>query len=428
MATNTGTPWNIHRIEGGDQVALVGDQNAMATTVHAALTDLLQMANSAAQGARWYRGVLANIGDLRTLSEGAYLVSTFAAAGTATPPLPDRGAGLLEVKGSGSVRTVKWEPIGTTVRPKPTWKNEYNSSYEGGWYGWHRTDSFVATPVLQPMVAVYGDSQSAGTNWPTYAEELFSTTSVSNFAYGGATSDEVLYRAGAKPLVVHVDGGQIPASDTETVTLSPVTRMWLGSSARTFAATIDGVPGLLTSLGDEQWTFKRNTAGPAVPTPGAVAVGPTGTTAAPTVVFWMGGNDFNGGVTGLEASTADHVVGNYRAAIDWARRAGKQAVVCGTTNRLTAITGSEGFAQVQSINDRLRSMFPDIFIDVQAYYSGPALADAGLTPTSEDLAAMGRGEIPPQLFVDDVHLSDAAHQAIAVNLIGPWLQAKGYAW
>ena len=358
------------------------------------------------------------------LEPADYLIDTYATSRDLTPQPPDLGGGVLRVMGNTQWRVIEWNPVGTTTRPKPIWRNEYNAAL-GTWYGFHRVDHHEVTPLMLPQVTVYGDSQSVSPGWPAAAAGEWSETELINRAYGGATSDEVLLRAGIVRPLVSVAGGEIPASGS--VSLTSQQRMFLRDS-RVLAVTVAGVTGALTHTTGDAYTFTRTTAGAAVPVPGMTEIIATTATAAPVLVVWFGGNDFNAGVVGLEGSTADHVIANYRRAIDWGNRNGRTVVVAGTTNREAAGPGTEGFEEVREINDRLRFMFPDRFLDVQAYYAGPALADAGLTTTPEDTAAMNAGAIPPSLFVDGVHLIPAAHTAIALNHIGPWLRARGYAW
>lgn len=313
----------------------------------------------------------------------------------------------------------------------PTWREATRWSLNGAFLEWVEKSNGATTGPERDagMVAIFGDSQSDGstdTSWPVTAGNYLNGTRIINHARGGDNSNGVLARAGVLQPMFTAEEGSIPASGS--VGLRTSQRLQFRTDRLITGGSIAGVAGVLTHVADDKFTFTRSTAGSVVslstPKPFTTNI----STNAATVIFWFGGNDFNEDVRGQERSVADHVIGAYRRAVVWAEKNGYQPVIAGVTNRLSAVTGSEGFRQVQQINTTLRRAYPDIFLDVQAYYSERAIYDAGLTPTAGDLTSMSRGEIPPQLFVDGIHLLPVAHQAIGRQWIAPWLAAKGFAF
>lgn len=428
MATGTtGAPGNIPYPVGSDQYALTSDLAGMASQTNLALVNAVADAVSTAQ---WSRGILPAGANLATIQPGAYSVPTFAAAQGISPALPTEalGAGSLVIHPGTTYRSIEFVPIGVTIRPKPIWRNELNTGLNPPWYGWHRVDAGAAlpAPLNTDLITVLGDSQSDATvagNWVGVAEPLI-TQSFVKWARSGDDTNAVGIRAGfVKPLVT-VAGGVIPASGAVTVTTAE--QLQLRDNRVLVSGTIAGVVGSLRHDAGGSFTFTRAEAGSAVTVAGPTRFESSFTTAASVIVVWMGGNDITQGSAGTSASIADHIVGNYRAAVEWGAKKGQTVVVAGLTNRRDG--GDASFQQVLDVNARLRALYPDRFLNVQGYLSQHALADAGITSTQADRDAMARGMIPPSLFLaDGVHLTTAAYQALGAKRIAPWLVASGYA-
>lgn len=428
MATGTtGAPGNIPYPVGSDQYALTSDLAGMASQTNLALVNAVA---DAVETAQWSRGVLPAGANLATIQPGAYSVPTYSAAQGVSPALPTEalGAGSLVIHPGTTYRTIEFVPIGVTLRPKPIWRNELNTGLTPPWYGWHRVDAGAAlpAPLNTDLITLLGDSQSDPAvvgNWPSVAGPLIAQTFI-NQARSGDDSNAVGIRAGwVKPLVT-VAGGVIPASGAVTVTTAE--QLQLRDNRVLVAGSIAGVVGSFRHDSGGSFTFTRAEPGAAVSVSGPTRFESAFTTAASVIVVWMGGNDFNQGSTGTSSSIADHIVGNYRAAVEWGAKKGQTVLVAGVTNRRDGDDAS--FAQVMDVNNRLRALYPDRFLNVQGYLSQHALADAGVTPTQADQDAMARGAIPPSLFLaDGVHLTTTAYQALGSKRIAPWLVASGYA-
>lgn len=300
----------------------------------------------------------------------------------------------------------------------------YRWSLSGTYLEWQTPPSVRVRNDM--AISVFGDSQSDGT-WPALVNGLLDGTTVYDYARAGDDTNVQLITAGILPLRFQVAGGAIPASGPVALTTSQ--RLHLRDNRSVSGGTIAGVAGLLVHDSADNFTFTRVNPGAETPAAGWQRFTATLDTSAATCIFWFGGNDFNQGVNGQERTIADHVIGAYRKAMEWGAATGRTVLVAGVTNRMTALSGSEGFAQVQYVNRTLRQLYPDAFLDVQAYYVERAIYDAGIVPTAGDIEAMVRGEIPPSLFAtgDNVHLIPEAHAAIAEFWIAPWLAAQGHA-
>ena len=65
-------------------------------------------------------------------------------------------------------------------------------------------------------------------------------------------------------------------------------------------------------------------------------------------------------------------------------------------------------------NSMLAEKFGDRFIDAKPYFSSEqSLADAGITPTSEDIKAIAEKKVPPSLLDDTLHFNDAGYKLMA---------------
>lgn len=416
-------------------------------TVHPASRDLRDMQTTVEAGlktvrqnASWYKGVLPSGTDLNTWLEVG-LRSTDTSAITAT--IANKPSGFTQ---PFTIETIVRSATNGVYRQTASMKitGVYDSiemyrdsllvggvvTFGGEWRSARDTISRDTS-----MITIIGDSQSerSVTSWDVYAGAKLDGTTFVNHARSGDESNTVLFREGINPIICRVEGGVIPASGSVQLTTSMYiqerdNRLLIGG-------TLNNIAGTLTYVSPGVLTFTRSTAGSSVNVPSFTEFrsswGPGGSSAttAHALLAWFGGNDFNYEAIGQERTIADHVIGNYRRFVDYCLANGYQPIIAGVTNRLTALAGSDGFAMVQRINRELRRMFPNIFLDVQAYYVERAIYDAGLTPTAADLEAMSRGEIPPQLYVagDPVHLTPAAHQAIGEYWIAPWLALKGYA-
>lgn len=314
-----------------------------------------------------------------------------------------------------------------------TIRRAYRVSLSGTFLEWIDPDAGLPKLRNTGMITILGDSQSerSSTSWDQAAATALTDTTFVNHARSGDESNTVLIREGIIRPVFRVTGEVIPASGT--VTLTTDQPLQVRENRSIIGGTLNGVGGSLTFVSGRTWQFTRSTAGDEVPSPGwhefTSSYGPGGNaqTNAHALIAWFGGNDFAYNMSGQERDIADHIIGNYRRFIEYCNEHGYHPIIAGVTNRLAAGFATLGFAMIQRINAELRRMFPDIFLDVQAYYVERAIYDAGLTPTQADLDAMSRGEIPPQLFLaDGVHLLPAAHAAIGQYWIAPWLAEKGY--
>lgn len=71
-------------------------------------------------------------------------------------------------------------------------------------------------------------------------------------------------------------------------------------------------------------------------------------------------------------------------------------------------------ALVRETNARSAATFGPAFVDVAAWLASPqAWEDTGVSPTTDDLTAQAKRELPPSLALDSAHLNPAGNTGLA---------------
>lgn len=277
-----------------------------------------------------------------------------------------------------------------------------------------------------PMKSVccWGDSLTAGSGISVagkdYPSQLVALAGRETYRASGSgqKSDQIAARAGAVPITLTVTGGVIPTSGSVACTGVAPDFMNTSGGAMTLPVVIAGVPGTMV------WT----TAGGYVFTPSIYPVtpvaAPPGTFCTPDLqgrdewiwVPWMGRNNWY---------QPDTVKANIAATIAQIKTMVKRFIVLGVVNAGSEPIGSSGHTNITAINAYLAATYPDNFIDIRRYLIDHGLTDAGITPTSQDLADIANDVIPTSLRADDVHGKDAYYLIVAQR-VAAFIAAKGW--
>lgn len=277
-------------------------------------------------------------------------------------------------------------------------------------------DSSSASDVQEKgEIVCWGDSLTAQGGWTSTLAAL-SGYAVLNAGTGGENSATIMARQGADVMIVN--NLTIPADCTpvQIATYSDgimtefgqkVRPLLQGGTAHVNPVMIGNVEGTLTWTGSAYndatgtWTFIRTTAGDEVtidrPTPIRTAYDREKNTPYLMVVF-IGTND---GVFDV-----DDMVNRNKLMISHADA--EHYIVLGLSRVPDAIA--------ETYEKAMRFAFGRNFISLREYLSEYGLADAGLTATAEDTAAMASGKVPPQLLSDAVHYTDACRTVIGKML------------
>lgn len=290
-----------------------------------------------------------------------------------------------------------------------------------------------APSSIRSTVVCMGDSltkgSSVGETWttaesyPSLLEAQNPHVTVINQGYSGRTIDEIRFHTGSLRIAVTPSGGIIPASGTVALT----TKQAIGWSSNITqqSCILAGVPGTFTRTSTEM-TFSRSAPGSAVEVDGTALVVPTVPDySASTVVIWAGRNDVTNATTGAEETVADHVVAGALEFVDWLSPRVKSVLVLGTTNRTPEREGTAGYETVIEINDRLSSLLPHRYLNIRRYLVHQLIYDAGITPTSDDLAQMDADAPPGSVWDGGSHYRKQFAPFVA-QFIGNKLSQKGF--
>lgn len=282
-----------------------------------------------------------------------------------------------------------------------------------------------------PDILAVGDSMTAQ-GYPAYLA-LASGRTVHNAGVGGEPSQGIAARTGALPYLLLPAGGAIPASGPVTVTISEPAATWPllqgdGIPGDVMRGTLAGVTGVLSltqpsgpsysHLADDVYTFTRDVAGSAVPVtrPAPFRTLFSEAHRKDILAVWAGRNNW---------STMSRVLADVRAMTRHLTAAMARFVVLGVTNGRLEPTGSAAYNGILALNAALAEEYGRRFIDVRAYLLAYGLADAGITPTTGDLADIAAGIIPNSLRTDSVHLTEAGKVVVA-NLVSSRLLELGF--
>ena len=83
---------------------------------------------------------------------------------------------------------------------------------------------------------------------------------------------------------------------------------------------------------------------------------------------------------------------------------------------IVGLTYAGGIPEIDAVNEALSKEFGDHFVDIRRYMLNYGLADAGITPTEDDLADIKKGEIPASLRNDYVHGNKIYHRLLGEQI------------
>lgn len=302
----------------------------------------------------------------------------------------------------------------------------FTSDASGAWRNVHVAPGGGAIYPVEPdrtVIACWGDSETQGAASPSYPTSLaaLSARTVFNGGKGGQTSTHIAGRQGGVATMATVTGNQIPASGAVAVTaIAPSILYGSGNPAASTPVTIAGVPGTLAIDTSGNYTFTRTTAGSVVACPAGTAVYPDYASLyenAPQVL-WYGRNN-----TGSPAT----IKADIAASIAFLKPYTKRFIILGVTNANTPTeySGQAAYNNIVQLNTDLATLYGARFIDIRRYMIDHGLADAGITPTSQDLLDISRDVPPTSLMVDYLHFNGIANPLIAQQ-VWALIQAKGW--
>lgn len=256
--------------------------------------------------------------------------------------------------------------------------------------------------------------------------------SVTSLAVGGETSRTIAARQGGQPMLVVPAGGQIPASGGVDLALSyadgPLPSAtgasgWpLLQGASSYAVTLalpDGtrLTGSFSVVRDaaaepyrhhsgDRYVFTRATNGSAITLarPTAMYYDVAGARREDIFVYWAGRNNL---------SEPDQIIADINAMTLHQRPLRSRYLVLGESTGATETSGTSAHTSALTINTKYRQAYGRRFIDVRRYLIDYGLADAGITPTTQDQTDIANDTVPASLRSDSLHLNAAGHTIVA---------------
>ncbi|MCB4843453.1 hypothetical protein LHV18_22910, partial [Providencia rettgeri] len=290
--------------------------------------------------------------------------------------------------------------------------------------------TFIATPPqfkpkrLAPSLEIvcWGDSMTAGVggesenvSYPSVlAAEL--GVNVSKKGYGGQTSTDIAIRQGGTQLTITYTG-TIPPASTVSVLVTPTDSY--RSIQMIYSGNIGDTPVKMTKSSAGVWELKNEGSEPLEIAGKATFIGSEGRIEREkTAIFWVGRNN-------QFWNKSEPIFRDIAAMIGYLNVSLKRSIVISLCNTAAEPKGSSRYNAMLDINSRLAQVYGDKFIDVRAYLITKGLSDAGIAPTTQDVADIGNDIIPTSLRSDDTHLN-ATGYALVGKYIAKQLKNKGW--
>ena len=83
---------------------------------------------------------------------------------------------------------------------------------------------------------------------------------------------------------------------------------------------------------------------------------------------------------------------------------------------IVGLTYAGGIPEIDGVNEAMAREFGDHFVDIRKYMLNYGLADAGITPSDQDIADIKKGEIPSSLRSDYVHGNKHYHRLLGEQI------------
>lgn len=260
-----------------------------------------------------------------------------------------------------------------------------------------------------------GSGATNGNTYPKILQDLLGGDyTVNNFGIGGDGTKGIAWRFGATPIYLapctipesgSVECKIVDASGADVTFLLRGGMIPSNPSLSKFNVNpviIAGIEGVLarSSTTANAYTFTRNESGSSVTLDRPTFISTYGyrNNTKDITIFWCGTNDTQSwkGYT--------YIINYLKQMIDLLPH--KKYIVCG-------LTCLNMHSDIATKNEQLSLAFGRHFLDLRYYLLNYGLADAGITPTEEDEAAIASGEMPPSLLYDNVHFNSDGYAVIA---------------
>lgn len=336
-----------------------------------------------------------------------------AAIGPSVAPFALAAAGIVQLTNGDYIWGILDMNLGILLAVKE------NGTVVGEFEGFAAVKDKLDKAVSNKIVFI-GDSLTQAVTYPNVFTALAGPSYIGvNQGVGGETVPSICARMGGVPAVftqaftLPADGSAIEISSLPNIRLknykygADVKPLMQNVSTRINPCYVQGIECTLAWTGsgssdpDGVWTIRRNT--PASAPFNVVANTPLYTSAAydnrkcAMVLYWMGQN--------IGYDTPEQLVAYLRASIEFN----------GNPNYLVLGLHTGTPASRAALEDLMLKEFGLRYLNLRVYISTYALADAGITPTTADLAAMAAGTFPPSFWntsTDSTHMNVAGYTQV----------------
>jgi hypothetical protein len=177
--------------------------------------------------------------------------------------------------------------------------------------------------------------------------------------------------------------------------------------------TINGTPATLSYSSGQRANLRAPLGSPVAIADGSTVIFDALVYAWRRAVIWVGRNNYPR--TGVPADVAEIVAAN---------KTGKYLVMS-VLNMASEPSGSPAYNDIAACNAVFAATYGARYLDVRAYLIAHGLTDAGITPTTQDLADIGNDVVPTSLRSDAIHLNAAGYTIVGAQVWAK-LQALGF--
>lgn len=258
-----------------------------------------------------------------------------------------------------------------------------------------------------------------GLSYPAHLSNILYPRLIQNLGMGGQSMEQISSRQGAKPIYITIlNNTLLGINDTSITSISSQFLSMSDTVAKYASGIVNGVPCLITRTvvsSVETYVIKgANNSTSTIP-PNSIFYPDSSYNALPTIqLFWWGRNNVPN-LTGL-----DTYIDNAISIMPSPRR----FLVIGVKNSLNEIIGTTNGNACISMNNILRTNYPNNYIEITPPTS-LEMSAIMYTPTTQDNTDITNGVFPSGMHYDNTHLNGYGYNIVANRVA---ILIKQYGW